>query len=190
MDPPIRFPISKRISIAIFEPLRRNVSKLLDSRSFNLVPTYTGSQLYTMHTCDRFVFSWRNLVGGTVALVVLLGGYVLHARLIHVNYGARIAEVVSKLIRKSIAEDRDSESLLLLHPSLSLAPYTLYLGASPRISSRVVFRSQLSGRGAYYGRIEPRKARRRHVGRHLVTFREDGTTRSSLDSRIGCRELS
>lgn len=152
MDPPIRFPISKRISIAIFEPLRRNVSKLLDSRSFNLVPTYTGSQLYTMHTCDRFVFSWRNLVGGTVALVVLLGGYVLHARLIRVNYGARIAEVVSKLIRKSIAEDRDSESLLLLHPSLSLRTLCtwahrhgfllgLYLDRSYREEERIMVES-------------------------------------------------
>ena len=49
-----------------------------------------------------------------MALVVLTRRYyVLHtnaARLIRVNYGVRIAEVVSKLIRKSIAEDRDSES--------------------------------------------------------------------------------
>lgn len=60
-----------------------------------------------------------------MALVVLLGGYVLHARLIRVNYGARIAEVVSKLIRKSIAEDRDSESLLLLHPSLSRSVHSV-----------------------------------------------------------------
>lgn len=93
-----------------------------------------------------------------MALVVLTRRYyVLHtnaARLIRVNYGARIAEVVSKLIRKSIAEDRDSESSPP-SPSFSYS-LSLHFSASLRISSRVVFRSQLSQEEerAYYGRIE------------------------------------
>lgn len=50
-----------------------------------------------------------------------------HARLIRVNYGARIAEVVFKLIRKSIAEKRDSESLLFLLPRITpFSPFILY----------------------------------------------------------------
>lgn len=91
------------------------------------------------------------------------------------NYGTRIAEVVSKLIRKSIPErDRISLLLFLVH-HLFLFSHSPWLIRAPahRHDSRhpAVFSSHLSEDEHRWSVWSSRKARRRHVGQHLVTFR-------------------
>lgn len=91
------------------------------------------------------------------------------------NYGTRIAEVVSKLIRKSIPErDRISLLLFLVH-HLFLFSHSPWLIRAPahRHDSRhpAVFSSHLSEDEHRWSVWSSRKARRRHVSQHLVTFR-------------------